>query len=85
VLGGGRPLHGRVSRTHGIVPLCFALHGYAVVWYAAGLYFANKCSSYFAVGQIGKDQIDSYAARKRMSVPEVERWLAPILAYDPVA
>jgi 5-methyltetrahydrofolate--homocysteine methyltransferase len=56
-----------------------------VVWDAAGLYFANKCSSYFAVGQIGKDQIDSYAARKRMSVPEVERWLAPILAYDPVA
>ena len=85
VLGGGRPLHGMVSRTHGIVPLRFASHGYGVVWHAAGLYFANKCSSYFAVGQIGKDQIDSYAARKRMSVPEVERWLAPILAYDPVA
>ena len=67
------------------MPLRFASHGYAVVWDAAGLYFANKCSSYFAVGQIGKDQIDSYAARKRMSVPEVERWLAPILAYDPVA
>ncbi len=52
---------------------------------AAGLYFANECSSYFAVGQIGKDQIESYAARKRMSVPDVEKWLAPILAYDPAA
>ena len=83
VLGGGRPLHGRVSRTPArdrAASLCVAW-----VWHAAGLYFANKCSSYFAVGQIGKDQIDSYAARKRMSVPEVERWLAPILAYDPVA
>jgi len=30
-----------------------------------------------------RDQIENYAARKGMPVSEVERWLAPNLAYDP--
>jgi 5-methyltetrahydrofolate--homocysteine methyltransferase len=48
-----------------------------------GLYFAHPESQYFAVSAIGKDQVESYAARKGMKVAEVERWLAPILGYDP--
>jgi 5-methyltetrahydrofolate--homocysteine methyltransferase len=48
-----------------------------------GLYFAHKDAHYFAVSSIGKDQVESYAARKGMKMSEVERWLSPILGYDP--
>jgi 5-methyltetrahydrofolate--homocysteine methyltransferase len=48
-----------------------------------GLYFAHAEARYFAVSSIGKDQVESYAARKGMTVAEVERWLGPILGYDP--
>ena len=48
-----------------------------------GLYFAHKEARYFAVSAIGKDQVDSYARRKGMPVSEVERWLSPVLGYDP--
>jgi 5-methyltetrahydrofolate--homocysteine methyltransferase len=37
------------------------------------------------VAKIERDQVDDYAARKGMTVGEVERWLAPILNYDPTA
>jgi len=50
-----------------------------------GLYFAHRESRYFAVSAIGKDQVESYAARKGMTVAEVERWLSPVLGYDPAA
>ena len=49
----------------------------------SGLYFAHADADYFNLGEIGRDQIEDYAARKGMSVEEVERWLAPALAYDP--
>jgi 5-methyltetrahydrofolate--homocysteine methyltransferase len=49
----------------------------------SGLYFSHPESRYFAVGKIGKDQVEDYAERKGMSVREVERWLAPNLAYEP--
>ncbi|KAI8052431.1 methionine synthase [Syncephalis plumigaleata] len=55
------------------------------MWPAAsvsGLYFANAESKYFAVGKIDKDQVESYAQRKGVSVEEVEKWLRPILAYE---
>ena len=48
----------------------------------SGLFFANPESKYFAVGKICKDQVESYAARKKTSVAEVEKWLSPILNYD---
>ena len=48
-----------------------------------GLYFAHKEAHYFAVSAIGKDQVKSYAARKGMNVIDVERWLSPVLGYDP--
>jgi 5-methyltetrahydrofolate--homocysteine methyltransferase len=58
------------------------------MWPAAavsGLYFAHPRARYFAVDMITKDQVEDYAARKGMSVREVERWLAPVLNYSPVA
>ncbi|MDB4987176.1 MAG: methionine synthase, partial [Myxococcaceae bacterium] len=49
----------------------------------SGMYFAHPQSHYFNVGSLGKDQIEDYAARKNMSVKDVERWLQSTLAYDP--
>jgi 5-methyltetrahydrofolate--homocysteine methyltransferase len=51
----------------------------------SGLYFAHRESRYFAVSAIGKDQAEDYARRKGMTVAEVERWLSPVLGYDPTA
>ena len=48
-----------------------------------GLYFANPHSHYFAVEEICKDQIDEYATRKEMPKKEIEKWLSPILSYEP--
>jgi 5-methyltetrahydrofolate--homocysteine methyltransferase len=50
----------------------------------SGLYFAHPEAKYFAVGKIQRDQVEDYAQRKGMTVPEVEKWLAPNLAYEPV-
>jgi 5-methyltetrahydrofolate--homocysteine methyltransferase len=50
----------------------------------SGLYFAHPDSKYFAVGKLGRDQIEDYHVRKGMTVPEVERWLGPYLNYDPI-
>ncbi len=47
----------------------------------SGFYFSHPESKYFAIGKISKDQILDYAHRKDMSVNDVERWLAPVLAY----
>ena len=58
----------------------FAMYPAASV---CGLYFAHSEARYFAVSAIGRDQVESYAARKGMRVAEVERWLSPILGYDP--
>ena len=49
----------------------------------SGLYFAHPQARYFAVGKIGRDQVEDYARRKGMRVEEVERWLAPNLGYEP--
>jgi 5-methyltetrahydrofolate--homocysteine methyltransferase len=49
----------------------------------SGLYFSHPESFYFGVGKIERDQVEDYAARKDMSVTEMERWLAPILNYIP--
>ncbi len=51
----------------------------------SGLYFSHPQSAYFGIGKIERDQVEDYAARKGMSVAEAERWLAPILNYDPRA
>jgi 5-methyltetrahydrofolate--homocysteine methyltransferase len=49
----------------------------------SGFYFAHPDARYFAVGKIGKDQVEDYARRKNMPLASVERWLAPNLNYDP--
>lgn len=48
----------------------------------SALIFAHPESEYFAVGQIQKDQVESYATRKGESVEYVEKWLGSNLAYD---
>jgi 5-methyltetrahydrofolate--homocysteine methyltransferase len=50
-----------------------------------GLYFSHPESHYFGVGKIERDQVADYARRKGLSLTEAERWLAPILNYDPLA
>ncbi len=55
------------------------------MWPAAsvsGLYFAHPQARYFAVDLITRDQVEDYARRKGMPLSEVERWLAPNLAYE---
>ena len=70
-----------VNRATGItLTESFAMYPAASV---CGLYFAHSEARYFAVSAIGRDQVESYAARKGMRVAEVERWLSPILGYDP--
>jgi 5-methyltetrahydrofolate--homocysteine methyltransferase len=54
----------------------FAMHPAASV---AGLYLAHPESKYFAVGKIGRDQLEDYARRKGWDLPEAERWLRPNL------
>ena len=49
----------------------------------SGLLLAHPASRYFAIGRIGRDQVEDYAARKGVPVTEVERWLRPHLAYEP--
>ncbi len=47
----------------------------------SGFYFSHPESRYFAVGKIGRDQVESIAERKGKKVAEMERWLAPNLNY----
>lgn len=47
----------------------------------SGWYFAHPDARYFGTGKINRDQVESYAKRKEMSVEVIERWLSPVLAY----
>ena len=56
------------------------------MWPAAavsGWYFAHPQSKYFSTGKITRDQVEALAERKQMPLEEMERWLSPILSYDP--
>jgi len=59
--------------------------GFAMVPTAAvsGWYFAHPDSQYFVVGRLTREQVEDYAKRKRWTLAEAERWLAPNLDYDP--
>jgi 5-methyltetrahydrofolate--homocysteine methyltransferase len=50
-----------------------------------GLYFSHPQSYYFGVGRIERDQVEDYARRKGWTLAEAEKWLAPIINYDPLA
>ncbi|MES9969305.1 MAG: methionine synthase [Candidatus Thiodiazotropha sp.] len=49
----------------------------------SGLYFSHPDARYFAVGKLNRDQVSDYAQRKGYPLSEMERWLAPNLAYEP--
>ena len=49
----------------------------------SGFYFSHPQAKYFSVGKIERDQVEDYAARKGMDLTTVERWLSPVLNYDP--
>jgi 5-methyltetrahydrofolate--homocysteine methyltransferase len=51
----------------------------------SGFYFAHPESRYFGTGKIERDQVEDYARRKGWDMPTAERWLGPILNYDPRA
>jgi 5-methyltetrahydrofolate--homocysteine methyltransferase len=51
----------------------------------SGIYLAHPHARYFTVGRIDRDQAENYATRRGMALDEVERWLSPILGYDPDA
>jgi 5-methyltetrahydrofolate--homocysteine methyltransferase len=57
----------------------YAMHPAASV---SGLYFSHPEARYFAVDLITKEQVQDYARRKNMPIAEIERWLAPNLAYE---
>ncbi|HTO39798.1 MAG TPA: methionine synthase [Rhizomicrobium sp.] len=51
----------------------------------SGLYYSHPASRYFGVGKIERDQVEDYARRKGWDMRTAERWLAPLLNYDPHA
>ncbi len=51
----------------------------------SGLYFGHPDSHYFGVGKIDRDQVEDYARRKGWDMQTAERWLSPILNYEPGA
>ena len=65
---------------HGVQPALTRIRPGAAV---SGLYFSHPESAYFGVGRIDRDQVEDYAARKGWTIAETERWLAPLLSYDP--
>lgn len=49
----------------------------------SGLYIAHPDSHYFGLGRIRKDQVVDYSRRKGLDVADTEKWLSPVLGYDP--
>jgi 5-methyltetrahydrofolate--homocysteine methyltransferase len=49
----------------------------------SGLYISHPDADYFTVGKIGADQVMDYALRKGFELEDMERWLSPILNYEP--
>ena len=49
----------------------------------SGFYLNHAEAKYFAVGKIGRDQIEDHAARRGRGIAETERWLGPYLDYIP--
>jgi 5-methyltetrahydrofolate--homocysteine methyltransferase len=59
----------------------FAMHPASAV---SGWYFSHPQARYINLGKVDRDQVEDYAHRKGMTLPQAERWLAPSLGYEPV-
>ena len=51
----------------------------------SGFYLSHPEAKYFSLGKIERDQVEDYACRKGMEMTEAERWLAPVLNYEPAS
>ena len=72
-----------VTRQAGItLTESYAMYPTAAV---SGWYFSHPDSRYLVVGRIDRDQVEDYAKRKGWTVAEAERWLGPLLNYNPRA
>ena len=49
----------------------------------SGRCFAHPEAPHFGVGRVEMDQVEDYAKRKGWELKTAERWLAPILNYEP--
>ena len=49
----------------------------------SGLYLGHPEARYFGVGKVERDQVEDYALRKGWTIGEAERWLGPVLNYNP--
>jgi 5-methyltetrahydrofolate--homocysteine methyltransferase len=49
----------------------------------SGLYFWHPQAKYFSIQRVKADQVQDYARRIGLSVEEIEKWLRPVLGYDP--
>ena len=49
----------------------------------SGIYLSHPEAKYFVIQRVGADQVEEYARRKGITVVEAERWLRPVLAYEP--
>ncbi len=68
------------QRTSIVLTEHFAMYPAASV---SGLYLSHPEADYFTIGKIGADQLRDYAIRKGFTLEDMERWLSPILNYDP--
>jgi 5-methyltetrahydrofolate--homocysteine methyltransferase len=49
----------------------------------SGMYFWHPQARYFHIQRVNADQVASYARRMGLEVAEAERWLRPVLGYEP--
>ncbi|MCL2636042.1 MAG: cobalamin-dependent protein, partial [Betaproteobacteria bacterium] len=45
----------------------------------AGFYIGHPAATWFAIPKIGRDQLEDWARRQEITLPEAEYWLAPLL------
>jgi 5-methyltetrahydrofolate--homocysteine methyltransferase len=49
----------------------------------SGLYFWHPEARYFHIQRVNADQAGDYARRLGVSMEEAEKWLRPVLSYEP--
>lgn len=69
ILGAEKRIGARLTENFAMVPAA-AVSGYV---------FSHPQSIYFNIGKIGQDQLEEYASRKKMTIEEAAKWLAPNL------